>query len=313
MGLPRRAGSVVAAAAALLLAAGCGGSRSAPSSPPPQQTPFSYDASQPLAFRDAGRLNASYPIAVRDVSYAVPGGRINGYLAVPPSGRKLPAVLYLHGSGGGRGELLVPAVWFAGRRAVGLTISSPSSVAGPQPRGLTPAQSLARDRRLTVADVIAARRAVDLLRSLPQVDPARIAVAGWSLGARTTAILAGVEPRIRAYVLMSGGASPVSTYVAEAPARLRPEVRRVLSAIDPLRWIARGRPGTILLQDGRKDAVVPRAALLTLAHAAPRGTELRWYPTPHDLSVAAYRYQLDWLSRHLGVRGPHVPGAKTGP
>ena len=238
---------------------------------------------------------------------------MDGYLAVPPGRGHLAAVVYLHGSGGGRGELLVPAVWLGGRRAVGLTITAPSSAAGPEPSGLTPSQSLARERRLAVADVIAVRRAVDLLRSLPQVDPRRIGFVGWSLGARIGAILAGVEPRIRAFVLMSGGATPVSTYVARAPAALRPEVRRALTAIDPLRWFARARPGTILLEDGRKDAVVPRSALLALARAAPRGTALRWYPAPHDLSAAAYRDQLDWLARKLAIHGPAVPGTKTGP
>jgi hypothetical protein len=112
---------------------------------------------------------------------------------------------------------------------------------------------------------------------------------------------------------MSGGASPVSAYVEQAPASLRPEVRRVLTAVDPLRWIARARPGTVLLQDGRRDTVVPRSALLTLAQAAPKGTALRWYAAPHELNVTAYRDQLDWLSRKLGIRGPAVAGARTGP
>jgi hypothetical protein len=126
-------------------------------------------------------------------------------------------------------------------------------------------------------------------------------------------VLAGVEPRIRAFALMSGGATPVSAYVRQAPAALRPQVRRVLTEIDPLRWIAHGRPGRMLLQDGRLDRVVPRSALLALAHAAPRATTLRWYAAPHELNLAAYRDQLDWVSRKLRIRGPAIPGARTGP
>ncbi len=243
----------------------------------------------------------------------MPGGRVQGYLALPPGNGRVPAVLYLHGSGGDRKQLLVPAAWLAARRAIALTITLPSTVAGAAPSGMTPAQTLARQQRIAVADVVAARRAVDLFRSLPRVDPKRVGLVGWSLGAKVGAVLAGAEPRFRAFALISGGATPVSAYVARAPAKLRPLVRRTLTAIDPLRWIARGRPGTILLQDGRKDTIVPRSALLALAHAAPPRTELRWYPAGHGLNIAAYRDQLDWLARKLHITGPAVPGAKTGP
>jgi uncharacterized protein len=298
--------------AVLALAAGCGGSERHAAATPTPHSPFAYDARQPIDLDDRGRVNgSSYPIAVRNVSYAVPGGRVDGYLAVPPGRGRLPAVVYLHGAGGGRGELLVPAVWLAGRGAVGLTITMPSSRAGPRPG--TAAQALATERRLFVANVVAVRRALDLLQRLPRVDRARIGLVGWSLGARVGAVLAGLEPRLEAVVLMSGGATPVAAYVAGAPAALRPAVRRALTLIDPLRWIARARPGRLLLQDGREDRIVPRSALLALAQAAPRGTELRWYAAPHALNVSAYRDQLAWLSRKLGIRGPAVPGAKTGP
>lgn len=310
MGILGRAGSLAAAAAALHLAAGCGASGHAPSG---VRTPFDYDMSLAVGMRDAGRVNTKYPIAIRDISYAVPGGRVRGYLTVPPGGGRLAAVVYLHGAGGERGQLLAPAVWLAGRRAIGLTITMPSSAAGRPPRRLTPSQELGLERRLFVADVVAARRAVDLLRSLPRVDPERIGLVGWSLGARVGAALAGVEPRIHAFVLMSGGATPVAAYAAKAPASLRPEVRRLLTPLDPLRWIHRARPGTILLQDGRMDAVVSQAALLRLAKAAPRGTLVRWYPSGHELNVAAYRGQLGWLARKLRIRGPAVAGAMTGP
>jgi dienelactone hydrolase len=294
-----------------VLAAGCGGA--AKRSAPAAGTPFDYRVSLPLAVRDAGRANGAYPIAVRDVSYAVPGGRVQAYLAVPPRRGRVPAVVYLHGAGGDRAQLLLPAAWAAARRAVSLTLTLPSSAAGSRPAGLTPAQSLALDRRQFVADVVAVRRAVDLLRRRSDVDPGHIGLVGWSYGGKIGAVLAGVEPRIRAFVLISAGATPVSAYVAQAPAQLRPEVRRVLTQIDPLRWIAHARPGSILLQDGRKDTVVPRTALLALAKAAPRGTVVRWYPAGHGLTIAAYRDQLDWLARKLGIRGPAVAGAKTGP
>jgi dienelactone hydrolase len=238
---------------------------------------------------------------------------VPAYLALPTGGKKLPAVIYLHGSGEGRERFLLPAVWAAGRRAVGMTLTLPSSSAGSPPAGMTPGQSLARDRRIFSSDVVAVRRAVDLLRSLPQVDPKRIGLVGWSLGARVAAVTAGAEPRLRAIVLMSGGSLPVSQYVAQAPPVLRPRVRRSLTQIDPLRWLARAHPGSVLLQDGSKDEVVPRAALVALQKAAPRGSVVRWYSAGHELNAQVYRDQLAFLARKLPIDGPRVPGARIGP
>lgn len=318
MGLRGRAAAVALAATALAAAAaGCGGSnhesQTTRPAAPTLSSPFAYDASRPLAFRNDGRVNSPYPIAVDDVSYAAPGGRVPAYLALPNKGTKLPAVIYLHGSGEGRERFLLPAVWAAGKRAVGMTLTLPSSNAGAPVAGLNPAQSLARDRQIFAGDVIAVRRAVDLLRSLPQVDPKRIGLVGWSLGARVAAVTAGAEPRIRAVVLMSGGSLPVSAYVAQAPAALRPQVRRSLTQIDPLRWLARAHPGSVMLQDGRRDQIVPRAALVSLQKAAPPGSVVRWYPAGHELNAQVYRDQLAFLAKKLPIDGPPVKGARTGP
>ena len=287
--------------------AGCGGSR-----PAAKPAPFSYDGSAPLRFEDRGRVNAGYPVAVNDVSFSSGSDRVAAFLVEPVGRSREPAVVYVHGSGGDRSDLLVPATYLAGRGAVALLIRTPSADA-QQPDGLDAAGALRWQSRVARRDVIAVRRAVDLLQTLPAVDPDRIGYVGWSLGARTGAVAAGVEPRLKALVLMSGGAAPVSDYLAEAPAKLRPQLAESLRAVDPLRWIARARAGSLLLQDGRTDEVVPAAALKALAAAAPQGSDVRWYPGGHALDLAAFRDQLAWLSARLSIHGPAVPGAKTAP
>ena len=277
------------------------------------KTPFGYDASRPLDFVDRGRVNHGYPIAVDDVSYTSGRDRISAFLVRPPATRgRLPAVVYLHGAGGDRRELVVPATWLAARGAIALAITAPSSTV-PQQSGLKGLASLRRQVQIQARDVVAVRRAVDLLSRRPDVDPSRIGFVGWSAGAHTGAILAGVEPRLRAFVLMSGGVAPVSAYTALAPPALKAPVRRYLSSIDPLRYLPRARGSSVFLEDGHLDNVVPQAALLTFAAAAPSGALFRWYDAGHALNGRAFRDQLTWLASKLHIAGPVVPGAATGP
>jgi fermentation-respiration switch protein FrsA (DUF1100 family) len=121
------------------------------------------------------------------------------------------------------------------------------------------------------------------------------------------------EPRLRALVLMSGGVAPVSAYTTLARPALQAPIRHYLGSIDPLRYLRRARSSSLFLEDGRRDAIVPRAALLTFARATPSGTRIRWYDAGHGLDDPAYRDQLTWLAAKLGIGGAAVAGAATGP
>jgi dipeptidyl aminopeptidase/acylaminoacyl peptidase len=274
--------------------------------------PFSYDAGQPLRFVDRGRVNHGYPIAVNDISYTSGKDRINGLLIIPPRRGRLPAVVYLHGTPGDRTTFLLEASWIAAHGAIGLTITAPSSVT-PTPRGLKGLAALRWEVQLQARDVTAIRRAVDMLQHRKDVDPSRIGFVGWSGGARTGAILAGVEPRWRAVVLMSGGATPVSAYTSKVPKTLRAAFRKALDSIDPLHYVHEANPAGLFLQDGQQDQVVPRAALLRMVHAAPSGAKVRWYVAGHALNATAFREQIAWLVGRLRIAGPPVKGAQLGP
>jgi dienelactone hydrolase len=154
-------------------------------------TPFGYDPTQPLRFVDRGQVNHGYPIAVDDVSYTSGPDRITAFLVRPPGGRRsLAAVVYLHGASGDRKELVVPSTWLAARGAIAVVITAPSTVT-PQPGGLKGVPFLRWQAQIQTRDVVAVRRAVDLLVRRRDVDPKRIGFVGWSSGAHTGAILAG--------------------------------------------------------------------------------------------------------------------------
>ena len=158
---------------------------------------------------------------------------------------------------------------------------------------------LGQARDVQVRDVVAVRRAVDVLQSLRSVDSQRIGYLGWSAGAKTGTFVAAAEPRVKALALLSAGAAPVSAFVAQAPQQLRGQVRSILGSVDPIRYVASARPGSLLLEDGRNDQVVPRSALQNIVAAAPKRTTVHWYAARHELNAAAYDDAYDWLARKL--------------
>ena len=274
---------------------------------------YAYDEDAPVAKQDEGLANKDYPIAIHDISFDGGPERVPAFLLLPPGKGPYPAVIYLHGQGGDRLEMLYTASWLAARRAVTLTVESPYSPnrAIELGRGV---EGLRKERDRTVQGVIELRRAVDLLQSLPQVDDERIGFVGYSAGARTGAILAGVEPRIKAFVFMSGGEDSVDEFMRLVSPEQQDEVRPLLEDTDGLKYIAQASPSRLFFQVGLKDKIVPKDALETLIEAGSQPKKVSWYKAGHDLAIPkAQRDQLDWLEEVLEIEGPPVEGAETGP
>ena len=250
--------------------------------------------SGPLGFVDHGIVTRQGTVAVHDISYLSGGKSVAGYLLVPAKAKARPGIVLVHGSGGDRGELLGTAIQLAKRGAVALTITEPSS-AHPPPAPTTAAQLLTESKATTEEDVVAVRRAGDVLQALPAVAPGKLGYLGWSAGAKTGAFVAASDPRFKALALLSGGADTLTAFVAAAPAAIRPKVRTVLGSVDPLRYLAYGKPGTILLEDGTKDTVVPHEALENFINAAPSGTVVHWFKGGHQLTGTAYTTAFAWL------------------
>jgi dienelactone hydrolase len=241
-----------ALAVAALALAGCGGGSSH------RAASYSYDTAAPLHVRVGARVAGSASVAVHDASFlGANGTRVRAFVAEPSSGgRRHEGVLLLHGSGGTRLDLLLPAAELAQRGVVAMTISSPNDA--PTYRPL----------------VVDARRALDVLqRRLAR--PRRLGVVGYSLGAQTAAIVAGVDPRPVAFAIVAGRGTPrARQFVARTHARL-------------------------LFVGGTNDERVPEAQLVALARAAPGDQSVRWYPTTHAMSVQVFDDVVQWEAREL--------------
>ena len=198
-------------------------------------------------------------------------------------------MIWAHGSGGTRTDLLLPATWLAAR---GADASSSSTTRSSATRSSNVASD-ARQRAAIVQQVIDLRRSVDLLQSLPYVDPKRIGFMGLSFGAMQGALLAGTEPRIEAFDLQSGRG------------------RTFGPGLDDLAWIRRSH-AAFLFQLGLHDEIVPRAELVALAQAAPAPKDDPLVRRGHPLNVRANHDQLRWLAHELDLGGPVVRGAAAG-
>jgi dienelactone hydrolase len=233
---------------------------------------------------------------VKDVSYPSGGDRVRAYLVDPADGDVHGGVVVVHGSGGDRDELLPRARQLAERGIAALAITAPSAHAPAPPRTLAALLTAASASQLR--DVAAARSGLDYLSRVPGVD-GRLGYLGWSAGAKTGAFVAARDQRIRGAALLSAGAATVDEFAAQAPAAARRLVRQALAPIDPIAQIHRARPGTVLLEDGRSDEVVPRPALENMIHAAPPRTTVRWYDAGHALNDRAYDDAIAWLASRL--------------
>jgi dienelactone hydrolase len=291
----------VAVLCAVVVAAGCGGSKHAASTtttPASGTLGFGYDAAVPLGFADKGVVLRDGGVAVHNVSYRSGGKRVEAFLVEGPGKHARPGIVLVHGGGADRTELLGDAVALAHLGFVALAITAPSS-AYPPPQPNSVRALVNESRAVTVDDVVAVRRAADVLASLPAVDAKRLGYLGWSNGAKTGAFVAATDNRFRALALMSGGADKLAAFVKAAPAGQKALVQQGLGSVDPLRYIAKARSGTVLLADGRRDTVVPHAALLNMIHAAPKGTVVRWYDAGHELNATAYHAAFAWLVAKL--------------
>jgi len=273
---------VIAAALAAAAAAGAGaGARAAPSFAALARQ-FAYDATVPLDVQTGAPADDG-TVTVTPVSYSIDGThRITGSLVVPDRSGPFAGVVFAPYRGGGHGRFEQEAIDLASRGAVALSLDD---LAGRYPTFTI------SDRWLTIRRVMALRRAIDVLLARGDVDPARIGFAGISDGAELGGILAGVDHRVVAADLMSGGGI---WDIGGIPA-----YRRRMALLDPVRYVGHAAPTALLFQSGYQDALVPARDARAYQHAGSLPKLVRWYAAPHQLDAEATADSENWLAAKL--------------
>jgi hypothetical protein len=132
-------------------------------------------------------------------------------------------------------------------------------------------------------------RSIDYLETRPDVDRARLAYYGMSLGAESAPVLLALEPRIKAAVLLWGGLPDV----------------RFAEVVEPVNYAPRARM-PLLMVNGRHDFIFPietsQRPLFRL-FGAPEGDKrhvLFEYGHIPSRNQDVIREVLDWLDSYLG-------------
>lgn len=271
---------------------------------------FDYDRTANIECAEKSAAEKNKTI-LREIVYASPkGGMVTATLIEPKrkKAEKLAAVIYLHGAGANRTQFAPEALSLVetGKFAA-LLIDLPS--ARPAPWKKSEYDSLEADREMRIQTVVDARRGVDLLETLPQIDRTRLGLVGYSYGAATGGILAGIENRFSAVVLMASGGSQIEFWRNEKNPDainlkkiLKEErFRQFIATLSPVEQINYIKSSTapLLFQFAEKDEFTSKDSMRKFYAAANQPKTVKWYDAAHELNAEAAEDRLAWLIKQL--------------
>lgn len=243
---------------------------------------FAYDPTLPLDVQTGTAVDDG-TVTVTPISYAIDSAhRATGSVVVPDSAGPYAGIVFSPYRGGGHGRFEQEAIDLASRGAVALSLDDLA--------GSYPTFTIA-DRWQTIRRVIALRRAIDVLLARGDVDPARIGFAGISDGGELGGILVGIDHRVVAADLMSGGG-------VWDPGGI-PAYRRRMALLDPVLYVGHAAPSSLLFQSGYSDRLVPAKDARTYQKAGSAPKLVRWYAAPHQLDETATLDSEHWLAAKL--------------
>jgi dienelactone hydrolase len=271
---------------------------------------FEYDRTAPLDIQEERRWQEDATVWI-DFTYASPkGGRVPARMVIPRGAGPFPGIILQHGGPGILEEMDSFAREFSRYGAVTMMITSPYR----RPGGwvITPYMGNSwplftqRDVEIKIQLIVDLQRAVDILEERPEVDPNRLAFFGVSWGGSMGGLLAGIEDRLKAYVLVVGDGGLVEHTGDPGPDGLNQHFSAQWATqmwpTEPLHFIGRAAPAALLFQNGLYDTFVPPHDALRFYAAASEPKRMMWYDAGHNLPWSFVRDAADWLQPILGDR-----------
>jgi cephalosporin-C deacetylase-like acetyl esterase len=278
---------------------------------------FEYDRTAPMDIQEQRRWQEDDATWI-DFTYASPmGGRVPARLVIPRGTGPFPGMILQHGGPGILEEMESFAREFSSYGVVTIMITSPYRRPGgweiTQYMGNTWPIFTQRDLEIKIQTILDLRRAVDILEQRPEVDPERLAYFGVSWGGSMGGLLAGVEDRLKAYVLVVGDGGLVEHTADPGPDGINIHFSERWAAqmwpTEPLHYVGRAAPAALLFQNGLYDEFVPPHDALRFFAAASEPKTIRWYEAGHNLPWSFVEDAADWLQPYLGdhllILGPN--------
>ena len=255
---------------------------------------YQYDTAKPLAVKLGATQKIGTAKFLRFSYLSTNSQRVPALLFTPPgasAAHPVPCLIILHGLGGSK-EIMAGYALAAAKFGYASLVIDEYGQGERGPLKTPPgeqAEALALTVRQTAVDV---RRGIDYLETRPDINAKRIGLAGVSLGAIIGTVTAGVEPRIKAATLISGGGDwglilkTLSSRSAVVGGRDTSAFKKIdfaaltvlLAPEDPLTFAPHIAPRPLLMLGGRQDTTIVPQAQTELFEAARQPKQIIWYP-----------------------------------
>ena len=236
---------------------------------------FAYDASAPLQLNINSTEDLPNGVAVQHVLFIVLHRRVTAEIVMPETRQIGDAgIVFAHGGAPD------PDAWRA--EAVALATKGYVSILPDIPMTVT--DNVQDDIDYFRYAVIAERRSIDVLIGENLVDPtSKYAFVGHSWGGDLAAIMAGVEPRLSAVVVVSGSSRVATDMVTMGTPSDPVGFLSKVSVFDGYRYLALPGKRKILIQFGRQDNSIPDAQRDELVRSTYGTHSRKDYDAGHDL------------------------------
>ncbi len=223
----------------------------------------------------------------------------------------LPCVIFLHGIGQSKSFLKRIAPYFTEHGYAIVCFDQYTRGERRLPRDTGPVKKILSLRQRAALTVMETRRLVDYLQNNPKIAPDRIYLVGASYGSMMGTIASAQEPRIAGTALLYGGGDLKRFGESEI---IRNELGSwtpfaaavgafVMAPADPVLYIGKiTPPRPLLIQNGKRDSIIPVAAAEALIRAAGNHAEVIWYDSDHigldmEQTKLILNDVLSWLDR----------------